>query len=167
MRARVALALLLTAACSGQAPIREDDPAHLTADLAAALRPAARAWLEDAESREESTELAHPTSMDITAHAIGFERLAQRARATLQPWLPNETRGLPLPAAASPTLRGLAEALATTPRGEVQAEIAQSTASTALVRLRLAPQDRDPASWTLRLERGADGWRFVSLPRRE
>lgn len=164
---RVAWLGLALAACSGEAPIREDDPAHLTADLARALAPAARAWLEDAKSREESAELAHPTSMDITAHVIGFQRLTQRARATIQPWLPHETRGLPVPAADSPALRGLAEALGLTPRDDVQAEIVQSTASSALVRLRLAPRDRAPAAWLLRLERADEAWRFVSLPRRE
>ncbi len=167
MRLAVALCVLGLGACGRSTEVRADDPAHLAEDVARALRPAARAWLADAESRDESATLGHPSSADISAQAITFQRLVQRSRGLLEPYLPAATRGMPLPADESAVLRGLAAELGAPGRLEIAAELLGRTPTSARVRLTLLPQEGPPSGWRLDLAFAGGAWSFASVPRRE
>lgn len=171
MRARfagllTALALCALPACGGQAAIRTDQPAHLVEDLARRLIEPARHWLKEEEARDESATLGHPSSAEMSTLAINFQRLVEQARAQLEPFLPRETRGLPVPADLSKSFRMLATSLGTAAPEDVSAAEESRTPNSARVRLTIAPPDGAAQTWILTLTREDETWRFTAAPRR-
>ncbi len=161
-----AMLLLALPACARQPEIRTDDPAHLVFDLADALRPAARAWHKETMSRDESATLGHPSSAEISSQAIQFMRLISHARALLAPYLPPETRGVPVPADLSAEFRRIATALGTADREALVVETLARTPVSARFRLVIAASGSDPQAWLLTLAESGGVWRFTSAPRR-
>lgn len=162
----LALAALPLSACSEQQALRTEHPAELVEDLARSLIRPARNWLEEEDSRDESTTLGHPSSAEISSHAINFMRLVDHARGRLEPHLPLGTRGVPVPADLSNSFRILAAALAAAAPEEVTAAEESRTPNSARVRLTIAPADQDARSWIFSLERRDEIWRFTAAPRR-
>lgn len=161
-----AAACIVLPACSKEEPIRRDEPAHLVEDLARSLIKPARNWLNEEQSREEDLTLGHPSSAEISTHAINFMRLVDHARGRLEPHLPAETRGMPVPSDLSNAFRIMAASLAAAAPGEVSAAEDARTPNSARVRLTIAPAGLDARSWILSLEREAKVWQFTAAPRR-
>ncbi len=162
----VLLAAALLPACSEQRALRTEHPAQLVEDLARSLIGPARDWLEEEQSREEDLTLGHPSSAEISSHAINFMRLVDHARGRLEPQLPSGTRGVPVPASLSNNLRILAASLGAAAPEEVTAAEESRTPNSARVRLTIAPADQEVRFWIFTLERRDEIWRFTAAPRR-
>lgn len=161
-----AAACLALAACSREPAIRTDEPAHLVEDLARSLIGPARDWQEEEAARDESATLGHPSSAEMSKLAINFQRLVDQARSRLEPHLPPETRGLPVPARLAQSFRELASNLAAAEPADVTAAEEARTPATARVRLTIAAPGLEARSWILQLNRDRKAWRFTAAPRR-
>jgi len=160
------LAAALLPACGQEPQLRTEHPAELVEDLARSLIKPARNWLQEEQSREEDLTLGHPSSAEISSHAINFMRLVDHARGRLEPHLPPETRAIPVPADLSNVFRILAASLGAAVPEEVTASEESRTPNFASVRLTIAPAEQEPRSWILTLERRDEVWRFTAAPRR-
>lgn len=161
----VALIVLLPT-CSEQSAMRTDQPAQLVEDLARSLIAPSRRWQEEEKARDESTTLGHPSSAEVSVLAIGFQRLVGQARSALEPHLPPETRGVPVPQDLSRVARLLATRLAAAAAEDISAAEESRTPNSARVRLTIAAPGLEAQSWILTLERHEQIWRFTAAPRR-
>ena len=163
MRGALLLLFATLVSCSGDAKIREDSPEHLVEDLARALRAPAVEWLDEEQAASGPASLGMVASQDVSSAVIRYQRLLEAGRQLCTPWLPPETKGMPVPAAWSNGLHSFTVALASVERSAIRAEVMPAgTPNRARVRLHLGEE-----RWLLSLVRVNKHWTFDKGLRRE
>lgn len=161
----LAVALGLAAGSCGDGPkIRDDAPEHLVEDLARAMRPFAREWLDEENAVELGPAgMGAVASVDFSASVIRFQRVLERGRALCDPWLPREVLRLQVPNDWHPRLRALFVSLALAEPEAIAATAAPAAASGGEARVTLRVGDED---WIMTLRAVKKSWEFAAPPRR-